>query len=337
MKESNENHIFPWNDVDNTAWNSLIVGNGASIAMHREFCYSDLYEVANSQGYLPSSVQIFSNLKSNDFEYVLMACWYAERVNLALGSPSKEVESAYGEVRDGLIKAVHYVHPAHAVVSSGLENVAVFAKKFPTIISLNYDLMLYWAMLQFNEKNEIWFKDAFIKGEFQKDFGYLRNPHPNATGASLVFYPHGSLSFARDYFGKESKISASSGGLIEAITDGWISGEFIPIFVSEGTSEQKVSSIRRSRYLSAVYEDVLPKLGHNVVVYGWSFEGRDQHVLEAIAKNPPSKIAVSVYTDQPVSRQQEYCYQVRAMVKKFLPKTSVIFYDSRSSGCWNNP
>ena len=337
MKKLNSEHVYSWEQIDNGAWNSLIVGNGASIAIHRHFNYSDLYEVAKSEGYLHLAEKIFSNLKSNDFEYVLLACWYAQIVNSALGKPSKEIESAYLEIRDALIKTVRYVHPVHAEISSHLKEISNFAKKFPTIISLNYDLMLYWAILQFNEKNKFWFKDAFIAGQFVKDWGYLRKPYAGADGSSLVFYPHGSLFLAKDRFGRETKISASLTGLIENITSSWISGDYVPIFVSEGTSEQKVNSIRRSRYLSAVLDDVLPALGANVVVYGWGFDPRDEHVLQAISRNPPDKIAVSVYTGQPTESQQEYCYSVLASVKKNLPKTKVIFYDSRSSGCWNNP
>jgi hypothetical protein len=69
-----------------------------------------------------------------------------------------------------------------------------FASAFPTVVSLNYDLTLYWAMLLFNAANGSWFKDAFHDGEFQTDWEYLLRPYGHAAGATLVFYPHGSLS-----------------------------------------------------------------------------------------------------------------------------------------------
>ena len=110
-----------------------------------------------------------------------------------------------------------------------------------------------------------------------------------------MFYPHGSLSVARDYIGDETKIAASTGAtgdLLEAITRKWSSGHYVPVFVSEGTSKEKVAAIRRSHYLTNVFEEVLPAIGASLVVYGWSFDERDQHVLNAISANSPKRMAV---------------------------------------------
>ena len=218
--------------------------------------------------------------------------------------------------------------------------VGTFASAFPTVVSLNYDLTLYWAMLLFNAANGSWFKDAFHHGEFQTDWEYLRKPYGHAAGATLVFYPHGSLSVARDYIGDEAKIAASTGAtgdLLEAITRKWSSGHYVPVFVSEGTSKEKVAAIRRSHYLTNVYEEVLPAIGESLVVYGWSFDERDQHVLDAISANPPKRMAVSVFTGQPEPDQQAFCHQVLKAAGRYLPDTSVTFFDSQSPGCWNNP
>ena len=65
-----------------------------------------------------------------------------------------------------------------------------------------------------------------------------------------MFYPHGSLSVARDYIGSETKMAASAGAtrdLLEAITWAWSSGDYVPVFVSEGTSKEKVAAVRRRR------------------------------------------------------------------------------------------
>lgn len=263
-----------------------------------------------------------------------------QHVNVALGTPSADISAAYAEVRSALIEAVHSVHPIHADVAADLQRVGTFASAFPTVVSLNYDLTLYWAMLLFNAANGSWFKDAFHHGEFQADWGYLRRPLPPAGGATLVFYPHGSLAMARDYIGDETKISVGAGAagdLLETITLRWSSRNYVPVFVSEGTSKQKVAAIRRSHYLTNVYEEVLPALGEDLVVYGWSFDERDQHVFDAIAANKPKRMAVSVFTGQPDGDQQAFCHQVLKAAGRSLPATDVTFFDSRSPGCWNNP
>ena len=329
--------IDTWADISAESWNSLLLGNGTSIAIHNEFAYPTLHSVADAKGLLATTAPIFAKLGTTDFEHVLLACWYAEHVNVALGNPSADITAAYAEVRTALIQAVHSVHPVHADVAADLQRAGTFASLFPTVVSLNYDLTLYWAMLLFNAANGSWFKDAFHHGEFQTDWGYLRRPLPPATGATLVFYPHGSLSVARDYIGDETKIAVAAGDLLETITHRWSSGHYVPVFVSEGTSKEKVASIRRSHYLTNVYEEVLPELGENLVVYGWSFDEQDQHVLNAISANPPKRMAVSVFTGQPDGDQQAFCHQVLKAAGPSLPDTEVKFFDSRSPGCWNNP
>ena len=329
--------IDSWANISREGWSAILLGNGASIAIHKEFAYPTLHGVADAKGLLATTAPIFARLGTTDFEHVLLACWYAEHVNLALGTPSADITAAYAEVRTALIEAVHSVHPVHADVAADLQRVGAFASAFPTVVSLNYDLTLYWAMLLFNAANGSWFKDAFHHGEFQTDWGYLRRPLSPATGATLVFYPHGSLSVARDYIGDETKIAVAAGDLLDTITRRWSSGHYVPVFVSEGTSKEKVAAIRRSHYLTNVYEEVLPSLEESLVVYGWSFDERDQHVLDAIAANSPKRMAVSVFTGQPDGDQQAFCHQVLKAVGRSLAGTTVTFFDSQSPGCWNNP
>lgn len=185
---------------------------------------------------------------------------------------------AYSEICTALIEAVHSVHPVHADVATDLQRTSAFASVFPTGVSLNYDLTLYWAMLLLNAAHGSWFKDAFHDGG-QTDLEYLRRPYGQAAGATLVFYPHGSLAVARDYLGDETKLAVDAGAagdLLDTITLRWSSGNYVPVFVSEGTSKQKIAAIRRSHYLTNVYEEVLPSLGESLVMYGWSFdEGAD--------------------------------------------------------------
>jgi len=332
--------IRHWNELAQEQWSSLLLGNGASIALHPEFRYPTLHSVAHIRGLLPSTGAIFARLGTTDFEHVLLSCWYAEHVNTALGSPSPDITRAYAEVRSALIAAVHAVHPVHADVLAALYRAAVFASRFNTVITLNYDVTIYWAMLLFNATNGNWFKDAFVgaNGAFNPDWGYLRQPFGGARGATLVFYPHGSLTIARDHLGRESKLMAGPAqDLLRTIADRWMSGYCVPVFVSEGTSAEKFASIRRSHYLTNVYDGVVSSLGEAVVIYGWGFDERDQHILAAISRNAPRRIAVSVYTGQPAADQQAYCHRIFGVIRPWLPYTAVDFFDSQSPACWSNP
>lgn len=332
--------IEKWQAIKGEGWSSLLLGNGASIAIHGRFGYKTLHGEATDAGLLKNAAPIFNSLGTTDFERVLLACWYAEKVNVALGTHSADITAAYEEVRQALLETVRSVHPEHDKVNDDLALVGKFASDFSTVVSLNYDLTLYWAMQIFNRKKYNWFKDAFTRnGKFETDWEYLRTPYGSNDGATLVFYPHGSLSIVRDYIGDEKKISETNsveGSLLAAITEEWLAGRGVPVFVSEGTSAQKVAAIRRSPYLMNVYEKVLSDIGPSLVVYGWSFDDQDQHVLSAIAKKQPARMAVSVYTGQSQADQQAFCHKVSGPISKLLPNTSVKFFDSQSAGCWNN-
>lgn len=170
--------IDTWANISAEGWSSLLLGNGASIAIHKEFSYPTLHSVADAKWLLATTAPIFAKLGTTDFEHVLLACWYAEHVNVALGTPSADISAAYAEVRKALIEAVHSMHPVHADVAADLQRAGTFASSFPTGVSLNYDLTLYWAMLLFNAANGSWFKDAFHHGEFQTDWGICTSHFP---------------------------------------------------------------------------------------------------------------------------------------------------------------
>lgn len=331
--------IASWSSLPAVDWNSLLLGNGASIALHAGFDYRSLHTVASPN--LPTTGALFSKLGTTDFEHVLLACWYAELVNAALEAPAPLIRRAYEEVRTALIRAVTTVHPAHAAISSPLERVGCWASRFKTVVTLNYDLTLYWAMQLFNSSHGTWFKDAFLGGTFDLDWPRLRVPQVNTTGATLVFYAHGNLVLARDIYGSEFKLSAAGSGpepdLLSTVCAHWQAQSHVPIFVSEGVSSAKLAAISRSPYLSVVYNNVLNNLGDNVVVYGFDFGANDQHILDAMTKNGPRRIAVSVYTGQSVAAQQSYCHNVLSKTRHQLPSTDVMFFDAISPNCWNNP
>ena len=122
--------IVLWDALRESAWDTLLLGNGASIAIHKEFAYPTLHGIADAKGLLATTAPIFAKLGTTDFEHVLLACWYAEHVNRALGTPSAAISVAYEEVRIALIEAVHSVHPVHADVAADLQRVGAFANVF---------------------------------------------------------------------------------------------------------------------------------------------------------------------------------------------------------------
>ena len=326
--------IISWKDIEDQFDGAILLGNGASIAVNKSFHYRSLKQYAIDNGLLTEDVDsIFDFFHTDDFELILRIVWQAMNVNKSLDIEDDKTEQAYQHVRDCLIAAVRDIHPEYGTISNQIPSIYNFLKQFNTIVDLNYDLIVYWVMMYgLDIKDRHAFKDCFVGSFFDDDWQRFREPIGGQKHCSLVFYPHGSLVLARDKIENEKKLSASQFSLLEGILEKWGQGSYVPLFVCEGTSEQKTKSIQGSYYLSTVYREVLTNLPSNLVIYGWGFGEHDNHLLKRIAKSGIERIAVSVLGDD-----QAYCNRVSQIVSDEMGKDcTVSFFDSNSTGCWNN-
>lgn len=334
--------IYDWNEIKDSYTNgSLIIGNGASIALHSKFDFKSLKEEAEKSNLFSEEIaKLFVEFDTSDFELILRLVWHAKLVNNHLGIREQKVDSAYDNIKDALIKVVKEVHCEHSGIAGHLSQLYQFTKKFQTIVSLNYDLILYWILMYGNDKNNDGhsFKDCFTNNcKFEDNWGELRRPYGvNQRYVTLVFYQHGNLSIFRDTKNIETKIQRGElTDLLQAITLNW-NDEKIPLFVAEGTGDKKQESIRSSKYLSKIYYEILPKLldsSTDLVIYGWDLGQQELHLVEQIFKNKTAaKVAISTY-----DKNQAECHRIYTMIKNIAPNIEVEFFDSQSSGCWNNP
>lgn len=155
----------------------------------------------------------------------------------------------------------------------------------------------------------------------------LGSPSGGALTNTLVFYPHGSLALCRDILDLESKIQSQDAGLLEAILDAWSSGSHIPLFVSEGTWEQKLSAIQNSYYLSTVYREVIPTLAGNLTIFGWGMGEQEAHLLQRLSQANVTRISCSVYAGN-----QQFCEDAYRALRDHLGEIEVVFFDSATAG-----
>jgi hypothetical protein len=329
--------LCQWKDIRDRFTDNLLLGNGASIAVDKRFSYRRLYEeVSNYSALNKELLNLFQRYHTTNFELILRLLLETHRVNEFLNIADDKTEQYYHELRDALIKTIRSVHAQHQEVEGHFEKITEFLSKFKKVLSLNYDLLVYWAMLAYNEKNGQWFKDCFVDGEFEKDFGYLSKPYGTAKGATLVFYPHGSLFLATEPFGGEVKVSSSKDDyLLDSVLAKWKQEDYIPLFVSEGTSDEKLRSITRNNYLNTVYDSVLAKLSDSLVIYGWSMSDQDQHILDALGRATVLKeIAISVYRED--ENWETFCYEANERIRRLrgIWQCKLHFFDAQSKGCW---
>lgn len=331
-----EYKIYKWNEIEKYYENgSLLLGNGASMAVDKRFGYQSLIEHAKDHGLLPDDVYLlFDFFNTNDFELILRLVWQASNVNRSLGILDEKTYAAYIRVRECLINTVRSIHPQHFEINHDFMPIYEFLKKFKTVISLNYDLIVYWSIMHGNELRD-WHsvKDCFNKQRFEQNWKRYRVPIRLDKSTTLVFYPHGNLILSRDKVESEFKLSNVEGSLLESILNAWQSEQCVPLFVCEGESLQKIKSIESSNYLNTVYREVYKDVGRKLVVYGWGVGKQDEYILKRLASSEIENIAVSVY-----GRNQDYCNRViHAIYENISPgRVRVEFFDSESEGCWNN-
>ncbi|WP_286075596.1 DUF4917 family protein [Stenotrophomonas sp. 59] len=327
--------VAQWGDIsEHYQRGAIVVGNGASIAVSPNFSYGSLLDHAKKNGLLTEDVQILFNFfDTQDFELVLRLVWQANNVNKSLEIPDDRTHEAYRHVRDCLIEAVRAVHPEHETVKAHLPLMCRFLESFGTVLSLNYDLLIYWAMTHgLNGDGRHRFKDCFLwNRRFDDDWSKYRELYKERTN-TLVFYPHGSLALCRDVVEQEFKIHAAGARLLEAILAEWQSERAVPLFVSEGTRTQKICSIQSSYYLSTVYREVLTSVAGTLTIFGWGIGEHDRHLLQRMRNAGIKRVAVSVFRND-----QVYCNYAYQIIRNDLGEVHVDFFDSESPGCWIHP
>src|SRR5712691_10525596 len=135
---------------------SLMIANGFSI---KYFKYANLLEKAGLDG--GSSLRrLFDDLSTVDFEIVVRALEDAALVERTYNKEKRAtlLSSEADKLRGALVHAVRVTHPQHREdIADEIPACIEFLSQFDTIFTLNYDLLLYWVILE-NTKQ---FQDGF--------------------------------------------------------------------------------------------------------------------------------------------------------------------------------
>jgi hypothetical protein len=331
------NTLVEWSEVADGFTDVLVLGNGASIALDPAFSYASLLARAREAGSITNRAQaVFEYVGTEDFELVLNLLWHTVNINRALEVEEDRAEGAYQEVRSALVQTVRSNHASHENVSGQLGAASGFLQRFSIVHSLNYDLVVYWAMMEGNDHLGNWFKDCFVNGSFNRSWSRFRTAF-RADGATLVFYPHGNLMLSTTLQGADRKLHRFDewDDLLYRITTKWEEGDVVPLFVSEGSSTQKSRAIRRSTYLSTVYDDVLPDPCKSVVFHGVSFSLNDDHLVRQIARANPSRVAVSIFKgERDDDDVQADIDRIRRRLRVFFRGAEHFLYWAESDGAW---
>lgn len=238
----------------------LLIGNGFSI---KHFSYKTLLDKAgiDPDGPLRS---LFTTLDTVDFEVVIRALEDASTVERTYKKLQRAdlLQKDADKLRRALVHAIRWVHPANrSDVEDVIPACADFLKKFGFIFTLNYDLLLYWVILE----DTNFFKDGFGLGEEQNGFRgpFKREAHCN------IYNLHGGLHLFRTALDEVEKRLMGPTGVIDAIAETITRDKRLPVYVAEGTSIGKLAHIYSLPYLRHCYEKLCASTG-SFFVYGHS-------------------------------------------------------------------
>lgn len=284
-----DSNLLDWEEIAKDKWGSLLLGNGFSINIWKEFNYPTLFQVAQRPTVKPNLMQeslaLFEHLNSTNFEDVLRILYHSKLVDEQIGSPqAKQIDSLYSNTKNSLSAAVNYAHVPPDF--RGLTELNSFFYKFDSVFTTNYDLIPYWSIM----KDSYGFRDFFWGVDNSFDLSDVSVP----SDKTVVYYLHGAVHLVEKPDGTTKKLIGSGFERLSDLFD-LDHPEQIPLMISEGSSGSKLSRIKKNDYLRFC-NSRLKALKGNLVVIGHSLHQEyDQHILDAIKSSNVERVAISVW------------------------------------------
>jgi hypothetical protein len=319
----------------------LLLGNGFSIACRPDcFDYKRILDEADLEPLSIAGTELFKSEQTADFELVIRSlCAAARMADFYETSDTELSERLHVDadlLKDILANTLAKKHPNNVgeIGDAEYESVRQFLAQFERFYTLNYDLLLYWAMMQ------------ELAPSFKHDDGFRADPdQPEADWVAWnsynqygqnVFFLHGGLHLY-DEGATLKKLTFSRTGiaLVDQIREQLDAGAF-PLIVTEGTAAEKLSGILAHAYLGKCLRS-LSSCDGSLFMHGHSLAESDDHVLRAVVEAKFKAIFVSLHGDPDDRgnrgiRERAEALALRRPEKKPL---EVNFYAADSASVWN--
>ncbi len=319
----------------------MLVGNGFSIACRGDiFSYGALFERADFSALGPEVSAAFKRLGTTDFEDVMRALRNASAL-LRLYKPSDKalagrLEDDANALREVLVNAIAQSHPEHPFEIDADDYAACrrFLSNFKSVYALNYDLLLYWTIMQDELEPALKFDDGFRTPDTGPE-EYV-TWEVEKTDNQNVHYLHGALHiFDAGHEIKKYTWINTGERLINQIRAALIADMF-PLIVAEAESNQKLSHIHHSNFLARSYRS-FAKIANTLFVFGHSMADSDEHITSIISRNRKiSMLAVGIHGNPNSKKNKSLIIKAQALAsnrpKKFPLR--VVFFDSDSAEVW---
>jgi hypothetical protein len=347
-------------DSRNCSKRHLILGNGFSIACRADiFHYASLFAQADFSG-IPAVQQVFAALHTQDFEEaihalekgaVLLPIYAPQHANAA--HAMADHAAALKELLVTTIANNHPDIPARIPDEKFLAcrqflHYFLSAENDGQVFTLNYDLLLYWALMhdeppEGGEAIELQTNDGFGNDENDPDADYVVWQGETSANLQRVHYLHGALHLF-DSGAELKKYTWIRKGdpLIVQARDS-IAVNAYPLFVSEGQSAQKKEKIRHNAYLYHSYKCLVSNAYQSrtrpcFFVFGHSLAASDDHIFSRLGHGRFPKLYVGIYGDENSPDNRQIMHHARALMalRHERHPLEVQFFDSASANVWGD-
>jgi len=254
----------------------LLLGNGFSIACRPEsFSYGQLLAEADLGSLSVPGNELFEYEETVDFERVIRSLRVAARMADFYETTDPSLSARFGagadHLKDILAATLAKKHPDNVGEISEAEYRSAhdFLVCFDHFFTLNYDRLLYWALLQEFEP-AINHNDGFSSDADDEDAPWVVWNDYRQDGQT-VYFVHGGLHlYAQGATLRKLTFSRTGIALVDQIRDQLDDGA-LPLIVTEGSSEEKHAAILHHAYLAKSLRSLTSRSG-SLFVHGHSLD-----------------------------------------------------------------
>lgn len=273
-------NILQWQDIQaHFTGSDLYLGNGFSIKISPMLNYGRLFD-RFLENRTPSDRIIFNSFGTTNFEFILERLTNAIAVNNIFNQPVHQITDSVTVLRNGLVEAINQNHPRfHDLNDATFQSLSVALDQFRDIYTTNYDTFLYRIILKTLDRNGLDQNVVYYQDYFRRRQGVLTFlDTENDPDAKNIYFLHGALFIFQTPDGHfKIRRGGQNTELIDLIS-ARINAQEFPLFVSEGTSQDKANKINRSAYLSFCRTN-FRKARRQMVIYGSSLSDQDAHFI----------------------------------------------------------
>ncbi|SRR5713101_5003737 len=318
----------------------VLLGNGFSRACRDNiFSYGALFDQANFEGLSPAARNAFAALHTTDFEVVIRALKQAALLAALYLQDNPQLAERLNADADGLrellAKTIAASHPDRPSDIPAAQYAAcrTFLCNFKRIYTVNYDLLLYWALMQEEIEPQLEFDDGFREPE-DGPADYV-TWDVQKTDKQNIFYLHGGLHIFDAQHELQKFTWCNTGiALIDQIREALETNRF-PLFVAEGSHESKLDRIQHSGFLNRAYRS-FAAIGGSLFVFGLSFGVPDEHILRLLDRGKVKQAFISLHGDPNSEGNGRIVERAELMSIRRSTKNplTVEFFDANSAHPW---